>query len=299
MRRRPTYAMTTGARSSVPAKGSKQSTKPLGPKAMRRRLSTLPPLPSPRPPNKRYTIAEEDVLVSRSLLGDRAAGNMILIAFDDSIQRCAKHWYFSIRGHNLDLDDVIQACRMGAMHSLEKYKRSAGSLEKYLLIWAMQHAVRAIQNDGFPIRVPVHQHQALSKHERAQTEIDQPIPSKLLGVAMAKRLARLDEPMRGENSRHVARRDTMPTHWPNAEEKVAADERVRVVREVVGEVRGGMTPLDKAILDHRILTDDPLDLAEIGRNNNRSRERARQRHAVVMHQLTVKIRQRLALSDVA
>lgn len=297
MKTRPTYAMTTGARAS--RKSSKPSLEQLGPKAMRRRLSTLPLLPPPRPPNKSYAPAEEDILVARARLGDRVAGNMILLAFDAAIQRCAQRWYFAIHGHDLELDDIVQACRMGAMHAVEKYERSEGNLENYVLIWAMQHAVRTIQNDGYAIRVPVHQHQALSKHERSQVAIDQPVPAKLLDVVMAKRLARLDEPMRGENSRHVSRRDTMPGTWQNAEEKFAADERMKVVREVVGEVRKGMTPLDRSILDQRILTDDPLDLAVIGRNNNRSRERARQRQVVVMHQLRVKIKQRLVLSDVA
>ncbi len=299
MKKRPTYTMTTNANTHTSKKGSKPPHKPLGPKAMRRRLSTLPPLPNRRPSNQRYTILEEDVLVARTRLGDRVAGNMLLLAFDAAIQRTAKHWYFAIHGHDLELADVVQACRMGAMHAIEKYDRSAGGLENYVLIWSMQHAVRTIQNDGYAIRVPVHQHQALSKYERAQTVSDhQEIPDHLMDVAKAKRLTRLDAPMPGENSRHVLRRDTMPCAWQSAEEKFASDERKKVVREVVGEVREGMTPLDRSILDHRILTDDPLDLAVIGRANNRSRERARQRQAVVMHQLKVKLRKRLTLADV-
>lgn len=277
--------------------GAKQASKPpkLGPKALRRRLSALP-IPKRLPPNKRYSPAEEDILVARSRLGDRVAGEMLLVAFDESIKRCAKRWFFAIHGHDLELDDVVQVARMGCMRAIEKYERSAGNLEAYVLIWGMQCAVRAIQNEGYAIRVPVHKHQALSVFERAQTIADQQPPPHLVDVAMAKRLARLDEPLRGD--KYIPKRDTIAGGWKNAEETFAEDERKRVVVEAAQDLRQGMTPLDRAILDKRLLTDDPIDLAEIGRMCNRSRERARQRQITVMSLLKRKIKQHLEMSDV-
>lgn len=270
----------------------------LRPKAAKRRLSAtsppLPPLPAPLPINVHYTVEQEDALIARARLGDRVAGDMLLMAFDNTLKRCAKKWFYSIKGHDLEIDDLIQAARMGLMHAVHKFDRSKGGFEAYLSEWTMQHCVRSIQNFGYTVRVPVHKHQALSNHERHQPDED--LSPQLQEVVMAKRPARLDEPLKGVPQ--MTRGDLLCSAAEGAEEARGADELRRVVREAAAQLRLGMTPLDRAILDQRILAEEPRCMAAIGHDNQRSRERTRQRETVVMTQLRLLLRKRLTRADV-
>jgi RNA polymerase sigma factor (sigma-70 family) len=290
-RRTATYAITTG--------GDRPGSKPpsyelLRPKMARRMLSSSPPSPSPRPINARYSPAEEDALIARVRLGDRAAGNMLLLAFDGTIRRCAKKWFYSVKGHDLELDDLVQVGRMGLMHAAHKFDRRLGGFEAYLTEWLRQHCVRSIQNYGYAVRVPVHAHQALSEYERHRP--DEPLPEQLHEALVAKRPTRLDVPIKG--AEHTTRADSLRSSCANAEDTYIVDQHRRIVREVVADIRPGMTPMDRAILDQRILNDEPKTMAVIGLSNGRSRERVRQREVVVLDQLRHILRQKLTRSDV-
>ncbi len=290
-RRTATYAIADG--------NERPGSKPpsytiLRPKAARRRLSSLQPLPRQLPLNAKYTADEEDILIARARLGDRTAGNMLLLAFDATIHRAAKKWYYSIKGHDLDIDDLVQVGRMGLMHAVHKFDRDKGGFEAYLVEWLRQHCVRSIQNYGYAVRVPVHKHQALSDHERYRP--NDPLPAQLHEVMVAKRPTRLDAPLKG--AEHATKGESLASQCRNIEDAFISDQQRRIVREAVAEVRVGMTPLDRAILDQRILAEEPKTMATIGRENGRSRERARQREAIVMGQLRVVLRDRLSRADI-
>jgi RNA polymerase sigma factor (sigma-70 family) len=290
-KRTATYAITTG--NGRP--GSRPpSYKLLRPNVAMRRLSSLPAPPCPLPINSQYTPDQEDILIARARLGDRAAGDMLLLAFDKTIRRCAKKWFYAVNGHDLDLDDLTQVARMGLMHAIHKFDRKKGGFEAYLTEWLRQHCVRSIQNYGYAVRLPVHKHQAISNHERHQP--NDPLPHKLHEAMLAKRPTRLDAPLKG--AEYTTRADLLQSPCRNIEDAYISDQHCRIVKEAVAELRGEMTPLDRAILDQRILSDDPKTMATIGRENSRSRERARQREGVIMCQLRHAIRQRLSRIDV-
>jgi RNA polymerase sigma-32 factor len=74
------------------------------------------------------------------------------------------------------------------------------------------------------------------------------------------------------------------------EDRAARVQRDDLVRERVHVIMRGLTPREKHILDHRLLTDEPLTLADIGRELNLSRERVRQ----LEERLKIKLRRALA-----
>jgi RNA polymerase sigma factor (sigma-70 family) len=293
-KRRPvTYAITTGGESSDKTKGYDLPPR----KVARQRLSALPARPAPQPRNSPYLIEQEDVLIARARLGDRVAGNMLLLAYDKLLCREAKNWFFSLRGHDLELDDLVQVARMGLMHALHKFDRSKGTFGAYVTVWVMQHCVRIIQNEGFAIRVPVHKHQALSSFERNQT--GEAMPEPLYEAMAAKRPTRLDEPLRNaEFTTRDTRADLLRSSAMCADDVYLQNQYQRVVREVVGELRVGLSKLDRAVIDRRLLADEPDDMATIGRDNDRSRERVRQREAVLKTRLSRALRQRFVAADV-
>lgn len=293
-----TYAITTDSEQGASlTKGYHTPPK----KIARRRLSALPVCPKPRPPNSPYPVEQEDILIARARLGDSSAGNLLLLAYNDMLCREAKKWFFQIRGHDLDLDDLVQSARMGLMHALHKFDRSKGTFAAYATVWAKQHCVRIIQNEGYTIRVPVHKHQALSKFERDETDgtDETMVPKSLREVMSAKRLTRLDEPLHNDDfTSHNTRGDMLRSPYIRADDSCAKDQLVRVVREVVADVRVGLSKMDLAIIDRRLLTDDPEDMATIGRANNRSRERVRQRESELKVKFRLALKRRFAAADV-
>ncbi|HEY7954010.1 MAG TPA: RNA polymerase factor sigma-32 [Polyangia bacterium] len=74
------------------------------------------------------------------------------------------------------------------------------------------------------------------------------------------------------------------------EDRAARLERDEVVRTRVGALLRGLSPRERHILDHRLLTDDAETLADIGRQLGLSRERVRQ----LEERLKIKLRRALA-----
>lgn len=79
-------------------------------------------------------------------------------------------------------------------------------------------------------------------------------------------------------------------HAEGQEERTARIERDEVVRTRVGAILRGLAPRERYILDHRLLTDEPETLADIGRQLGLSRERVRQ----LEERLKLKLRRTLA-----
>jgi len=74
------------------------------------------------------------------------------------------------------------------------------------------------------------------------------------------------------------------------EDRTARMQRDEVIRQRVGGLIRGLSPRERYILDHRLLTDEASTLAEIGRHLSLSRERVRQ----LEERLKLKLRRALA-----
>jgi RNA polymerase sigma-32 factor len=88
----------------------------------------------------------------------------------------------------------------------------------------------------------------------------------------------------------VSALDMLPDEGEGQEDRTAREERDHVVRNRVGVVMRGLSPRERYILDHRLLTDEEHTLADIGRHLGLSRERVRQ----LEERLKLKLRRALA-----
>jgi RNA polymerase sigma-32 factor len=84
--------------------------------------------------------------------------------------------------------------------------------------------------------------------------------------------------------------DLLPDHGEGQEEVAARSEREQLVRRRLGSLVCGLSPRERYILDHRLLSDEEHTLADIGRHLGLSRERVRQ----LEERLKLKLRRVLA-----
>jgi RNA polymerase sigma-32 factor len=93
----------------------------------------------------------------------------------------------------------------------------------------------------------------------------------------------LDAPL-GEGEERT-RGDAMAASGPNVEEEVARRELQDKVRAAIDRFRGGLGERERAILDDRLLSDDPATLQAIGDRFGTTREAVRQAETRLMARL--------------
>jgi RNA polymerase sigma-32 factor len=92
----------------------------------------------------------------------------------------------------------------------------------------------------------------------------------------------------GEDS-DATRMDFLPSLSPGVEESIANDQIVDLLLDNIREIRSSLNEKEVAILDRRLLSEDPVTLREIGEEFGVTRERVRQIEARLM----AKIREHL------
>jgi RNA polymerase sigma-32 factor len=110
--------------------------------------------------------------------------------------------------------------------------------------------------------------------------------------ALDSRDVSLDEPLRADHDVHQG--DLLADRAsPSAEESVARAELQSRVEAAVGEFRKDLADRDAALLELRILSDDPLTLQALGDRFGTTREAVRQAEARLMKRLRAFLRERL------
>ena len=84
--------------------------------------------------------------------------------------------------------------------------------------------------------------------------------------------------------------DFLPSLAPGVEESIANDQIVDLLLDNIREIRPTLNEKEEAILDRRLLSEDPITLREIGEEFGVTRERVRQIEA----RLLSKIREHMA-----
>ena len=112
--------------------------------------------------------------------------------------------------------------------------------------------------------------------------------------SMATRLARrdtsLDQVLGDESSQ--TRLDQLPSTEPDAEEVVATRELVALVRCGLREVTEKATGKHAYVLNHRVASDSPQTLQQIGTHLRVSRERVRQIESGLLQKVRARLRAR-------
>ena len=95
----------------------------------------------------------------------------------------------------------------------------------------------------------------------------------------------------GDDPAGATRMDFLPALDPGIEESLATGEIAGLLRDKLKTLLPKLSDKELYILEHRLLTDDPITLREIGERYNITRERVRQLET----RLLEKIRQHLAV----
>lgn len=211
-----------------------------------------------------------------------------------------------------NLLDLIQEGNLGLLQAIERFDPGVGvRLPTYAVWWIRAFIIKYLLDNVRLVRVGTtnarrkliyNLRQEKAKLEAAGFEVEPKLLAEHFGVserdvvdveaALESKDVSLDAPVSEEEDGR-ARGDLVAASGPTAEEEAARRELQERAHAVIADFRKGLTEKERAILDLRILSEDPLTLQALGDRFGTTREAVRQVEARLLSRLKSYLKDKL------
>jgi RNA polymerase sigma-32 factor len=197
--------------------------------------------------------------------------------------------------------DLIQEGNVGLMHAVKEFNPYKGvKLITYAVWWIRGYIQEYLMRQYSMVRVGTTQNQRKlfyqlqnekKKLEAMGIEPGTALISSRLGMPeedvkmmesrMSNRDVSLDQPLDDGSTSHFIDLQS-DSNAVSADEQLGHQEEMEQLKEKIGAIRDQLNEKEQYILEHRLLSDTPMTLQEIGEKYGMTRERARQLEARVI-----------------
>lgn len=200
--------------------------------------------------------------------------------------------------------DLVQEGNVGLMRAVNKFDPDKGiKFSYYAAFWIRAYILKFIMDNWRMVKIGTTQAQRKLfynlNRERQKLiaegfDPDAATLAERLGVGedqiveMQQRLDASDMSLDatvGDESGSATRMDFLPALGPGIEESLAGMEIAELLQSKIRDILPSLSEKEAYILEHRLLTDDPVTLREIGERYNVTRERVRQLEARLLQKL--------------
>ncbi len=246
---------------------------------------------------------EREIALRIQHFGDKEAEQKLAVANLRLVVKIALDYY----SYHLNILDLIQEGNVGLLHAVKKYDPERGTrFSTYASFWIRAYILKYLMDSWSIVKVGTKDSQrklfySLNKEKDRLTRAGiVPSPELLafnLEVSsaeiedMEKRLAHtdisLEDPLYEGSEETVL--NTLSTE-EDIEETVAEKEKRDILHKRLQEFKKLLNEKELFILEHRIMSEDPITLREIGERFNTSRESIRQLEGKISKSLTKNLR---------
>ncbi len=249
---------------------------------------------------------EERELAEQVRNGDKAAEQALVVANLRLVVKIALDY----QSYRFDTLDLIQEGNVGLVRAVQKYEPERGTrFSTYASFWIRAYILKYLMDSWSIVKIGTKDSQRKlfyslnrekEKLERAGLDFSTEALAEKLEVTavdiedMEKRLYNGDVSL--EDPVHEGGEDVMDTisSGEDIEETVVQKDWREMLDKKLAEFKKMLSEKECFILEHRIMTEEPITLKKIGERFNTSRESVRQLECKITRNLTKKLRASMA-----